>query len=188
MLVTITGTQPLLMNNVQSADPRNEFARAIKEITSKRKKTDADLDELYRLKFMASLYYDDTVGPYLPAPNLFRALIEAGTITRSGKKVERGVVFLSRFAPLEYDGKRDIASLWGDGATRFVDRRMVTVNRKKVVGVRAIFPDWSAAFPIEVDDSIIDPAEFLEIAACAGKIGVGDYRRFYGKFTVEVTE
>lgn len=187
MELRLTGAQPLIMHNVQAADPYNPFARAMKEFTSKRKKTDGDLLEIDRLKFLSGLYYDAEVGPYLPAPNVFRALIEAGTITKSGKKIERGVTFLSRLAPLEYNGPRTPDELWGDnGDTPFVDRRIVVVNRSRIPGVRPIFPDWSATFDIEIDPDIIDRDEFEAIAGRAGRVGVGDFRRFYGKFTVKV--
>ena len=141
MELRLTGAQPLIMHNVQAADPYNPFARAMKEFTSKRKKTDGDLLEIDRLKFLSGLYYDAEVGPYLPAPNVFRALIEAGTITKSGKKIERGVTFLSRLAPLEYNGPRTPDELWGDnGDTPFVDRRIVVVNRSRIPGVRQSSP------------------------------------------------
>lgn len=187
MELRLNGTQPLIMHNVQAADPYNPFARAMKEYTSKRKKTDSDLLEIDRLKFLSGLYYEPTVGPYLPAPNVFRALIEAGTITKSGKKIERGVAFLSRLAPLEYVGPRDPETLWGkDGDSPFVDRRIVVVNRARIPGVRPIFPEWAASFEIEVDPEIIDPDEFEAIAARAGRVGVGDFRRFYGKFEAKI--
>jgi hypothetical protein len=39
-----------------------------------------------------------------------------------------------------------------------------------------------------IDPNIIDQDEFVDIAQRAGKIGVGDFRRFYGKFDVKVTK
>jgi hypothetical protein len=186
MELRLTGTQPLIMHNVQAADPYNPFARAMKELTSKRKKTDSDLGEIDRLKFLSGLYYEPATGPFLPAPNVFRALIEAGTITKSGKKIERGVTFLSRLAPLEYSGPRTPEELWGNGDTPFVDRRIVVVNRSRIPGVRPIFPEWAASFEIEIDPDIIDRDEFEAITVRAGRVGVGDFRRFYGKFAVKL--
>ena len=188
MNLRLTGTTPLIMHNVQTADPLNHWAREIGKITAKkRNKTDADEVELSRLKFAAGLYYDAVIGPYLPAANIFRCLIEAGAITREGKKIERGVVFLADRSPLEYPGPRDIDGLWGDGATRFVDRRLANVNRARVPITRPIFPEWAALFEVEIDPEVINPDTFVDIAAKAGRaIGVGDYRRFYGKFKAEV--
>jgi len=190
MILTMTGIAPLIMHNAQTADPLNPYARAIKEITSKRtNKTDADEMEISRLKFEAGLYYDETIGPYLPAANIFRCLIEAGSMTRDGKKVERGVVFLGDRAALGYDGPRDPAGLWGDGSTRFVDRRLAAVNRARIPVTRPIFPDWSVSFEVLVDDQIMNPSAFRDLAVKAGRaVGVGDYRRFYGRFAVTITE
>lgn len=186
MEMVMTGTSPLIMHNVQTADPLNPWAKEIAKLTAKRRnKTEMDDYEIGRLKFAAGLYYDANVGPYLPAANIFRCLIEAGAMTRDGKKVERGVVFLSERAVLQYDGPRDIDTMWGNGTTRFVDRRIVAVQRQRVVATRPIFPEWAASFEIEVDPQVLDPDAFRDIAVKAGRaVGVGDYRRFYGKFSV----
>lgn len=189
MRLTMTGTTPLIMHNVQMADPLNYWAREVAKLTAKRtNKTDADNLEISRLKFAAGLYYDDTLGPYLPAANVFRCLIEAGSMTRDGKKVERGVIFLSERSRLAYDGPRDIDALWGDGTSRFVDRRIVVVNRARIPGTRPIFPEWAASFEVEIDPEVIDLERFADIAGKAGRlVGVGDYRRFYGRFKAELT-
>lgn len=190
MRFAMTGIAPLIMHNVQTADPMNVYAKAMKKIhDKKRNKTDADEAELARLKFVAGLYYDEKTGPFLPAANLFRCLIEAGTMTRNGKNIERGVLILSGDkARLEYDGPRDVDSLYGDGETRFVDRRIGVIQRQRVVITRPIFPEWSAEFEVEVDPEVLNEDTFADIAARAGKaIGVGDYRRFYGKFRVDLS-
>ena len=179
---------PMLMHNGQSADPTNPYARAMREITLKRtNKTELDEVKLSKLKFMAGLYFDET-GPYLPAQNVFRSLIEAGAMTRAGKKIERGVQIVQLKALLEYDGPRDIEGLWGDGNSKYVDRRMVAVNRVRIPAVRPIFPEWAAEFTAIVDQEVLSLAEFEAFARRAGQsIGVGDFRRFYGRFTVEIS-
>jgi hypothetical protein len=189
MIITMTGTAPLIQHNARTADPLDPYAKAIKEITAKRtNKTDADELEISRLKFAAGLYWDEATGPYLPAANVFRSLIEAGAMTRDGKKIERGVSFTSDRSVLEYDGPRDLEGLWGNGTSRFVDRRLAAVNRVRIPVTRPIFVDWAASFEVLVDDEVIDPEAFAAIAAKAGRaVGVGDYRRFYGRFAVEVS-
>lgn len=191
MQINLVGTQPLLMHNIRLADDQDPYTRAIKELTAKRtRKTEEDKQEIDRLSFAGGLYWDEEIGPYLPAENIFRCLMEAGALTRSGKKIERGVVFLASRAVLEYQGPRDIESLWGEdpAKSRYVDRRMVAVQRQRIPRVRPIFPQWSAVLPVEIDPSVIDPEEFEQIVAKAGKmIGLGDYRRFYGKFDGTVT-
>lgn len=188
--IEITGTVPLIMHNVQTADPMNHFAKEIAKLTSKRRnKTEADQAEIARLKFISGLYYDTKVGPYIPAPNLFRCLIESGAMTREGKKIERGISFLSDRATLEYDGPRDLTSLWDDGNSKYVDTRIVVVSRQRIPQTRPIFPEWSATFEVLVDDQVLDPDGFAEIVIRAGRaVGIGDFRRFYGRFTAILKE
>jgi hypothetical protein len=190
VFLIMTGTAPLIMHNVQTADPLNYWSKEIAKLTAKkRNKTESDDFEISRLKFAAGLYHDKEIGPYLPAANIFRALIEAGAMTRDGKNVERGVVILADRAPLEYDGPRDIDGMWGDGATRFVDRRVVAVQRQRIVATRPIFSPWAAMFEVDVDPEVLNPERFAEIAVKAGRsVGVGDYRRFYGKFAVQLKD
>ena len=183
------GTAPLLMHNVRLADEQDPYVKAIKKLTAKKtKKTEDDNLEIARLKFAGGLYHDPELGPYLPAENIFRCLMEAGSLTRSGKKIERGVIFESTRARLEYDGPRDIDSLWNGGDSPFIDRRMVVVSRQRIPQTRPIFPNWAASIGVEIDLQVLDPDEFEDIVAKAGKlIGIGDYRRFYGKFEGKVT-
>jgi hypothetical protein len=174
------------MHSNQIVDPLNPYYKAKKLLTDKkRNKTEEDDLEISRIQFLAGLYHDDEVGPILPSPNIFRCLMQAGAITRDGKNIERALSFHSLWAPLEYDGPRDKESLWGDGTGKFVDRRVVVVQRASVMATRPIFPQWSATFDLDLDTEILDKDRFEHIARKAGKsIGVGDFRRFYGKFEV----
>ena len=55
----ITGVAPLLFHNGQLADPINPHTRSIAELTSKRKKVEADHAEIARREFLGSLYLMD---------------------------------------------------------------------------------------------------------------------------------
>lgn len=193
MVITLTGTTPLLMHNARLADPDDPHSRAIAEITRKRNnKTDDDNREVSRLQFAGGMYYDPETGPYLPGPNLIRALRNAGNLVaknRGGKQIERGFIMLTERAGLTYSGPRDLDELWGDGSTEFVDRRMVKIPQGgRVPTTRPIFVKWSAAFEFELDTNEIDKDDFVSYAEKAGRVeGVGDGRRIgYGRFTVEI--
>lgn len=189
MRIEMVGTAPLLMHNIRLADDQDPYVREIKKLTAKKtKKTDDDKMEIDRLSFAGGLYWDEELGPYMPAENIFRCLMEAGSLTRSGKKIERGVIFEGTRAQLQYDGPRDIDTLWGDnGQSVFVDRRMVAVQRQRIPRVRPIFPNWALSIGVEIDPTVIDRDEFEDIVEKAGRlIGIGDYRRFYGKFEGKV--
>ena len=54
----IVGTSPLVMHNGQTADPLNKYAKMLREISAKRRKTEADFIEMARIEFVAALYMD----------------------------------------------------------------------------------------------------------------------------------
>jgi hypothetical protein len=184
----LTGITPLMMHNVRLADPDEPIVRQISELTAKKKDmTDADRLEVARLKFLGGLYYDSELGPYLPAANIFASLIAAARQTRKGLNVEAAVIWLSDKAPLDYDGPRDPDKLWNGGDSPFVDRRMVRVDRARVPGVRPIFPGWSAEIDIDYDENSVNLADLENFARKAGRVGIGDYRRFYGRYTATIS-
>lgn len=184
----ITGTQPLLQHNVQLGDPDNEYVRDIGRLNAlKSKITDEQRAERDWLKFRGGLYYEDGVGPVLPAANIFRSIQQAAALSRNGKDVERGLVILGGDSPLEYDGPRKPEEMWGGGTSRFVDRRMARVNRAPVVAIRPRFDQWAAKFQFELDEEVMNLDDFVFIAEKAGRmIHVGDYRRFFGAYSVKV--
>lgn len=98
----LTGNAPLIMQSDALADPLNEIAKAIKQITAKQKKTDEDHSKIGKLEFRGGLYYDDTVGPYIPARNVERMLRDAGALSKLGKKVKMGLQVLEDMMPLHY--------------------------------------------------------------------------------------
>lgn len=59
--VIMNGTRPLLMHNGRIASQMDSYNIASKEYTSKRKKTEEDYFQIYKLQFESSLYFD----PYL---------------------------------------------------------------------------------------------------------------------------
>jgi hypothetical protein len=169
-------------------DPDNEYVRAIGRLNGlKSKITDEQRAERDWLKFRGGLYYDEQDGPILPAANVFRSLQQGASLTRDGKNIERGLVILDEHSPLDYDGPRTPEELWGGGTSRFVDRRMARVNRAPVVAIRPRFEEWTATFRFELDEEVMNPADFEHIAEKAGRmIHVGDYRRFFGAYAVKI--
>lgn len=185
--LTLTGTTPLLMHNVQLASPLNPYSKRLKALNSKRNKTDEDRLEVARVEFEGSLYFDQELGPYLPGQNVFKSLIEGARLTKSGKKIERGLVLLDVMSPLAYKGPRDVNSLWSDGESEFVDIRPVTVQRQKVDRCRPIFRHWSTEAEVMIDPKILEFDELVEVSSSAGRmIGVGDYRLVYGRYSAQV--
>lgn len=177
------GDEPLIMHNGLLADREYEWAQLLAPLQAKRKKTDEDHAEIAWLEWRGGLYYDEKIGPYLPGANVRRALIDAGRLSKEGKKIERGVSNLSRVNRLDYPGPRTPEAMWKDSRFRL---RMTVKVSGKVVRTRAQFMEWSAPVTIHFDPTMIDRRDLLRIAETAGQyIGIGDGRPFYGgRFTV----
>jgi hypothetical protein len=186
--MTLTGRMPLLMKNINGADPDNPIVKDISRLNAlKQKITDEQRAERDFLKWEASLYWDAEDGPILPAANAFRSIQQAAGLTRQGKDVERGLVMHAVHARLDYPGPRNIEGLWGDGKSVHVDRRMAVVNRAPIPTLRPCFPQWAATYEFDLDEDILSLDDFRYFAEKAGRlIKIGDYRRFYGSYTVEI--
>lgn len=182
--ITITGTAPLLMHNVRLANPLDPIARAMKETSSKRKKTDEDHERLARLEFEGGLYIDDT-GPYLPGANIEKCLVEGARVTRQGKQVERGLFVIDNEVALVYDGPRTADGLWADESFRSL--MSVKVGTSRVTRCRPMFRSWVLEANAEMDGAQLNLGTLQAIAIDAGAmVGLGDYRPRYGRFTAEV--
>jgi hypothetical protein len=179
------GDEPLIMHNGLLADREYEWTRALAAVTKKTKKTDEDHAEVARLEWRGGLYFDDKVGPYLPGDNVRRSLLDAARLSKEGKRIERGVLRLTRVNPLRYEGPRTPDEMWADG--RFQHRAIVKVGTSKVARTRPKFTHWSAEVTVDYDSTVIDRSDLVRIATAAGAfIGLGDGRPFYGgRYTVQ---
>jgi len=180
----IQGMAPLIMHNGQLADPGNEWARAIKEISSKRAKTAADYEEMARLEWMGSLYLSQQ-GPIIPGRVLEGALIGKGGAARKqrmGKQAAVGLYVVKNF-PLEYDGSKDPNELWLD--ERFRSKELVNVQTSKVVRTRPIFEEWAADVHFEIDTDFVNVEDAKLWMDIAGReCGLMDWRPKFGRFEV----
>ena len=180
----IEGVSPLIMHNGQMADQGNTYARQLKEVTSKRKKTDADYDEMARIEWFGGLYLLDG-EPSLPGFVFEAALIGKGGAARQEKqgKAAAAGLFVTEDFPLEYDGLRDPEKMWEDGSFR--DSRLVNVQRAKIMRTRPIFKEWNAAPVVEFDAVLINRETVERWVNVAGRlVGLMDYRPKYGRFSV----
>lgn len=186
--MTLTGTTTLLMKNIQLGDPDNEFVREIAKLNAlKSKITDDQRADRDFLKWRGAFYWDEIDGPIMPAPNAFRSIQQAGALTRNGKDIERALNIHDIHARLDFPGKRDVDSLWSKGKGPHVDRRMAVINRAPVVNVRPCFPEWSCSFRFDLDEDVMSMEDFTWVAEKAGRmIHIGDYRRFFGAYSIEI--
>lgn len=158
----------------------------MKEISSKRAKTDADFEELARLEFFGGLYLTQD-GPVVPAEALTACIIEGAKKERKGKVAATGV-FVTEHACLEYDGPRAAEKLWKD--ERFRHQSLVRIQRNRVLRTRPIFNDWAIVFTAEYEDRVVNSNKALDrwIEVAGREVGLLDWRPRYGRFNVEVAK
>jgi hypothetical protein len=187
--IHMQGVSPLLCHNGQTADPRNTYAKAMKAVSSKRKKTDADFDELARLEWLAGIYRsaDDLV---IPDYVIESAMIAGAKKSKRGPQAKCGL-FFTQHAPLKFDGKPaevnddTLAGMFDSGD--FTHTIGVRVGMAKVMRTRPIFRNWSCIAMAQYDPDVLNLRDIEEIAADAGKlVGIGDWRPKHGRFLAEV--
>lgn len=178
----LKGITPLVQHNVRLADKGDFFAKEIAKLTKKRKRTEEDDQEIAHLEFLGGLYHDPDMGVHVPTWNVIRALEDAAKITRQGADVIRALSVLSDKAKVEYDGPRAPEQLWADPLFRF--RKIVGVQRSKVMRVRPIFRKWSLLVEADLLEDVLDYTALEQIAAIAGRsVGLCDARKLgYGRF------
>jgi hypothetical protein len=181
---TLTGTAPLLMHNERLADPTSKYAKGMKALTGKRKKTDEDHAEIKRAEWWGGLYTNAEENEVVVPVDWILAMALAGAKkSKDGPKVKSGVFEVTPEFPLAYEGKRELGKLFDDG--RFVDYRGVGVNGKRVMRCRPRFPNWELKIELDYDENVLDARELRQFVAVAGQlIGIGDYRPRFGRFTV----
>ena len=178
----LTASAPLIQHNGQTADPTNRWSKAIKLISSKRAKTDADYEEMARLEFMAGLYLDEN-GPIVPAFMIDALIVNGAKKSKEGQVAKSGC-FCLQHARLEYDGPRTPDELWADEVFHFA--AIVRVQQSRVSRMRPIFHNWSAVVTLNIEDTMVNVARVDEWLTAAGtQVGIGDWRPQYGRFTVE---
>lgn len=189
MRLRFTGVSALLMHSARLANPLDQGVKELKKLTASKPKTDAVHASIARMEWELGMYFDPTLGPYMPTENLRKSIVLGARKSKLGKAVESGGVFMcdERIA-LDYDGPRTLDKLWTAG---FSDYRSIVVNKRRVMRSRAKFPTpWTLEFGIEIDLGVIEAQQVLDAATIAGRyIGIGDYRPegggLFGRFSVE---
>lgn len=180
----ITGTTALMQNNPRTVSPFDEYTKAIAAITAKRKKSDDDMLELFRLKWMASIYYED--GKYIiPASHFQQAIVAASKEKRLGAKFTRSFGIITPSCPLKFkDHKLPPEELYQLEA--YVDIRAVGIRGSKVPQARFIIPKWSTEVSCWFDETQINEDDIIEAFNIAGlRYGIGTFRQLYGRFSAE---
>jgi hypothetical protein len=161
----------------------------MKAVSGKRKKTDADFEELARLEWLAGLYRIDG-DLVIPDYVIESTMIGGAKKSKRGPQAKCGL-FFTEHASLQFDGKPDtitddtLAELFATG--NYTHTIGVKVNMSKVMRTRPIFRSWSVNAVAQYDPDVLNMRDVEEMAMDAGKlVGMGDWRPKHGRFDAEV--
>jgi len=180
--MTIRGVAPLLMHSDRYSNPMDPLTKAHKALTSKKTKTDEDHEAIAFSEWRGGLYFDDKLGPYIPAMNVESALLTAAKLQKLGVKFKQGAMVVEDKIKLEYSGPRTVQALFEAG---FVDMRSVKVQQARLQRSRPKFEEWGAMFTVAFNPAILDRRDVCKALEDAGAlIGLGDFRPRFGRFEV----
>lgn len=187
MQITIkaVGTKPLLLHNVDLANPLNPWARKMTDLrgTPSKRRTEKWHEEMAYVSFMGAFYDIPGVdGIALPAENVRRSLIDAAKASRLGTQVQRALMVTIAAIPLIYDGPKTPQQMW-DAASWHLTR-MIRGTGGASPTTYPVFREWAVKVPFELDESLLNVRDLTEIAQRAGRIeGLGASRKQgYGRY------
>jgi hypothetical protein len=178
----VRGVAPLLMHNGQLANPLNKWSKAMKTITSNRKKTDEDYAQLANLEFLGSLYVNEEGRAVLPGEVIEGTIVSGAKRTKQGKDAKSAIIVDGNF-PLLYDGPKTPETLRDDERFRYVAG--VAVGQSRVMRTRPIFKTWECKFAVSFLDDMLNAQEVIDFVETAGRVaGFGDGRPRFGRFEI----
>lgn len=190
---TWTGKRPLILNNGDLVDPQNPYTSQIKKLG--KCASDELKEQRSRLEFDGSFYWDEKLGPVIPAANIEAVIRDGGKKSKIGAKLE-GTSFVSEDQPvvkLEYPsatdptqpGPRTRDELYLDSRKGgYCLRVSVVIMGKRIIRCRPIFPTgWSVTFALIYDASVLNDGEVVKAMVDAGAlVGMGNWTPKYGRF------
>lgn len=181
-----TGLRPLVMHNGRLADPDHPISVELKNLTSKKKKSEEVRIKIARVEWEGGLYWSETTGgPVIPSDNIERCLQIGAQGKKNGKYFQAAVLCSDVEAPLIYDGPKTIDALYAD--KNFVLRKGVVVKRNRIIRTRPMFRAWAIFVKVDYDEEIVNESDIIDASTEGGSLGgICDWRPKYGRFAVEV--
>ncbi len=183
--VEIRGLRKLICHNAeQLADPTSELSQKMKEITGMKKKTLEHHKQLADLEWVGGMYVDEKKTPIIPFTVLNGMICEAAKKHKLGKDMKAGLEVIDS-PNIVHDGPKNATLDDLISNPRFRDKRLVNVQRNKVMRTRPCFPVWSLSFHLQCDPEVVKEHELKAVLETGGRIiGLCDYRPVFGKFEV----
>jgi len=185
--IELKGISPLIMHSCRGVNPLDPLAIELKKLTSKRVKTEEDLIAISNIEWELSLYWDDTIGLYIPAENIEATVREGAKNAKKGKHIEKGFNVLDMLVPLDIGENLTKEQMMND--YRFRDVRAMRVQQSRVMRTRGRFNMWRCEFHANYDEAVLSFGDIVNALEYAGKyVGLCDSRPRYGKFVSSITE
>lgn len=161
----------------------NKYAKALKLISSKRNKTDADFIEMQQIEWKASLYTENG-KVVLISEGLEAAFIAGARKAKLGKQAQAGL-FIPEHSKLEFDGDDlSIDELFERDQNRLTCG--VRVQRNRIMRTRFKAAHWAASVKLEFNDELLDRKQVEEAIRVTGdQLGIFDWRPKHGRFKVD---
>lgn len=186
--ITLNGTTPLIMHSPKCVNPLHPIAKQMKALTSKKKKSEADLEMISDLEWEAGVYWDDNIGLVIPNECLAATFLEGAKMNKNGSAFQKYVQVVDSLAPLDIGEVQNYQKMKVD--PRFRDVRSVCVMRARVIRTRPRFNTWRCEFDVMYDDAKIDTDVIALAVENAGNyVGLCEMRKLgYGRFAASITE
>lgn len=181
--IRLEGEAPLLMHADTLLDLAHPLTREFKLLAAKRGRTPDDDMNLAKLEWLAGIYHDGALGPYVPGANVKMALAEAATRYKKGATIRRSLVVVEHKLPLEYDGPRDLEELWEEGYRDVRGAVNSGFGRGRVSRCRPCFVEWALSAEVAYDPAELGEDTLVAALDIAQMRGLGDYRPEFGTFS-----
>jgi len=188
---TIVGNNEIRINNPQSADPLNRYAKAMKEINSihHSKKTDADREKLESISMESKLYFNNDLGIWIPSTWVMAGIGGVSfSLSNIGKKVIREGVFMNQDRiKLNYTGMDKVKKI--EDIVLNPEYKIVEfhkVGTAKIPKGTPKFDNWSFDIDLDFDEEVVTESQMKAIIKMmVTRKGFGDFRPTYGRGQIE---
>lgn len=193
----------MIFHNIVLANPLSPIAKQMRELTSKRSKTDTDYQLIADFEWVAGWYYkDDEVeiqvnkngnsiivgnhgAPVIPDRIMDAVIVNGAKKNKLGMQFKSGV-FVDGDAELIIEPQKNLMEMLKDKNFRLTT--METVARMKIPRTRPYLKKWKARFLLNYDDSIVNSAQIEQALEMAGRlVGICERRPKYGRFLAEIS-
>jgi hypothetical protein len=168
--VEFVGERPILFHNGHLADPLNPYAKALKEVSGKRKKTDADHEQMGKIEWMGGLYLNADKKIIMPSMVIEAAIRSTAKQTKKGVLVQKALIVVDDVKidlGFKYGGKNEPSLEDMRDSGDYTSREGVSVGNVTIFRTRPMFQTWSFVCDIEYDEGFLNKADiesFIENA------------------------